>query len=157
MPEGYEARLIEKYRAVHKRLAQAKPPEPKPPVPAPPSPVRSAWRPRPLMPRRAATRQAIYDVVEGLTKVGRSDLRSPRRLQEIIVARRLACWLGHHFKIADGLKGIGRTFGLTDHSSVWHHIKAADKQRETDAVYTALLSTLVHQVEEIVKHTELEP
>jgi hypothetical protein len=130
---SYQAELVAKYRAVHTRLWGTKKscrlPMPVAPKVAPPIPKDE------VVTSGAALRAAICTLKDltpltcaaclvaasQATGIAVADIRGPRRLRNIVIARHLFFWLAVKYTKST-LPSIGRFVGHNDHSSVFHAV-----------------------------------
>lgn len=127
----YHAELVAKYRAVHTRLwgtkkslrlplpAPCAPPEPRHAPPTSGEALRAAICT--LQDLTPLTCAACLVAAAQATGIAVADIRGPRRLKNIIIARHLFFWLAVKYSKAT-LPAIGHFVGHNDHSSVFHAI-----------------------------------
>lgn len=95
----------------------------------------------------AITIEGIQKIVSSYFNLKPKDLRSPRRLKQMVVPRQIGMYLARKLT-PSSLIEIGEKFGGKDHSTVIHSIKKIEEQINSDPYTKGVIADLMKMIAE---------
>jgi len=89
----------------------------------------------------------IQKLVASYFNLQQKDLRSKRRLKQLVIPRQIAMYIAKKLTTSSLIE-IGEKFGGKDHSTVIHSIKKIDEQRSTDQYIKNVIDDIMRKVKE---------
>jgi hypothetical protein len=135
--------LLAHYSALRARMMRLGIP-PKPPAPPPPrEPV--VWYVPPPFKIHQTPIQRIITAVAKRFKLHPAELRSPRRMTELVEARSIVAYFGRTL-LRQSLNQIGRNLGDRDHTTILHGIQKVEHKMIVDPEFGQTIAALREQL-----------